>query len=106
MNYFSFIVSTKQVQPVDEHFNDQQDGAAISTVLKLGPGDVAFSRPVTISFPTPSYTRRNDYGASPSQHVLVYPIDAPGSDWKDITASTPLKVINGCATFTTEEPGR
>lgn len=91
---------------MDENFNDQQEGAAISPILKLSPSDVIISRPLTISFPTPTYTLRREYEEAPEQHLLMQPAGKPGYEWQDVTLSTPLKIMNGCATFTTEEMGK
>lgn len=110
-----YIIVLFQVQPADETFNDFEDWVAVSPVLTLEPQDITFSKPVTITIPTPVYSPGGDnVDIQPSLRLLsCEPRDnrksmshAPTYQWHDITDTTPLSVVNECATFTTSHPAR
>ena len=84
-------------------------------MLTLEPQDITFSKPVTIIIPTPVYSAGGDnVDILPSLRLLsCEPRDnrksmshAPTYQWHDITDTTPLSVVNECASFTTSHPAR
>lgn len=106
---------TLQVQPADESFNDYEDWVAVSPVVSLEPQGVVFSKPVSITIPTPVYSPGgDDVDIQPTLRLLsCQPQDnrksmshAPLYHWTDITDTTPLSIVNTCATFTTSHPAR
>lgn len=87
----------------------------MSPVVSLEPQEVVFSKPVTITIPTPVYSPGGEnVDIQPSLRLLsCQPQDnrksmpqAPLYHWSDITDMTPLSVVNACATFTTSRPAR
>lgn len=106
---------TLQVQPADETFNDYEDWVAVSPVVSLESGGALFSKPVSITIPTPVYSPGgDDVDIQPTLRLLsCQPEDnrksmshAPLYHWTDITDTTPLSIVNTCATFTTSHPAR
>lgn len=87
----------------------------MSPVVSLESGGVVFSKPVSITIPTPVYSPGgDDVDIQPTLRLLsCQPEDnrksmshAPLYHWKDITDTTPLSIVNTCATFTTSHPAR
>lgn len=88
---------------------------AVSPVVSLEPQELLFTKPVSVTIPTPLYSPSGEeVDIQPSLRLLsCQPQDnrksmshAPLYRWTDITDTTPLSVVNACATFTTSHPAR
>ena len=84
----------------------------MSPVVTLQPSNIQFSKPIQITMPTPIYSGSSSSDLQTSLRLLSsVPKEAKGSgtrssDWEDITDSTPLTVMNECASFTTRQAAR
>ena len=91
-----------------------EDWLAVSSVVTLEPLDTIFKKPVQVTIPSPLYSGTRNVDIQPSLRLLCcFPVDSkatgpqsPNYQWRDITDSTPLTVMNECARFSTSQPAR
>ena len=99
---------------MDESFNDLEEWLAVSSVVTLEPLGLAFKKPVHVTIPCPLHSAAHDVDMPPSLRLLCcFPEEAkptrggtPSYQWRDVTDSTPLTVMNECARFSTSQPAR